>query len=94
MKNQSYLKPEKDVRYSIDSWKGYFYIHTNEEARDYKILKCKTDDIGSLEKFIEPKELTVIGGLEFLDDFIIRSEKCNAIQKYLSEILNLMKRKR
>ena len=74
---------KKDVRYSIDSWKGYFYIHTNEEARDYKILKCKTDDIGSLEKFIEPKELTVIGGLEFLDDFIIRSEKCNAIPKIL-----------
>ena len=26
-------KREKDVRYTIDSWKGYFYVHTNKDAR-------------------------------------------------------------
>ena len=40
-----FKKRERDVRYSIDSWKGYFYIHTNENARDYKILRCKVDNI-------------------------------------------------
>mgnify|MGYP003324072916 CR=1 FL=1 len=44
-----------DVRYSLDSWKGYFYIHTNEDARDYKILKCKIDNINNLEEFISSK---------------------------------------
>ena len=34
-----FKKRKKDVRYSLDSWKGYFYVHTNEDARDYKILK-------------------------------------------------------
>ena len=38
------------------SWKGYFYIHTNEDARDYKILRCKTDKIDNLEVFIQPKK--------------------------------------
>ena len=33
---------KKDVRYSLDAWKSYFYVHTNEDARDYKILRCKT----------------------------------------------------
>ena len=49
--------------------KGYFYIHTNEEARDYKVLKCKTDQIDKLEVFIPAKKETVIGGLDFLDDY-------------------------
>ena len=28
-----FKKREKDVRYSLDSWKGHFYVHTNEDAR-------------------------------------------------------------
>ena len=76
-----FQKREVDVRYSIDSWKGYFYIHTNKNARDYKILKCKVDNIKKLEEFIPSKKETVIGGLEFLNDFIIRTEKSDAIPK-------------
>ncbi len=85
--NSSEIKPilfkkrKKDVRYSIDSWRGYFYIHTNENARDYKVLRCKTDQVEKLEVYIPAKKETVIGGFEFLDNFIIRSEKSDAIQK-------------
>ena len=76
-----FQKRKNDVRYSIDSWQGYFYIHTNEEARDYKVLRCKTSQIDKLEVFIPAKKETVIGGFEFLDDYIIRSEKSDAIPK-------------
>ena len=76
-----FQKRKKDVRYSIDSWKGFFYIHTNEGARDYKILKCKINDIKTLQVFIPAKKETVIGGLEFLDEYIIRGEKSDAISK-------------
>jgi len=72
---------KKDVRYSIDSWKGFFYIQTNEDARDYKILRCRTDQIEKLELFIPAKKETVIGSLDFLDDYILRAEKSDAIPK-------------
>ncbi len=76
-----FRKREHDVRYSIDSWKEYFYIHTNKDAIDYKILRCKVDNISELEEFIPSKKETVIGGLDFLDNYIIRGEKSDAIQK-------------
>ncbi len=76
-----FQKRKNDVRYSIDSWQGYFYVHTNEEARDYKVLRCKTNQIDKFEVFIPAKKETVIGGLEFLDDYILRSEKSDAIPK-------------
>ncbi len=76
-----FQKRKNDIRYSIDSWQGYFYVHTNEEARDYKVLRCKTSQIDKLEVFIPAKKETVIGGFEFLDDYIIRSEKSDAIPK-------------
>ena len=72
---------KKDVRYSIDAWKGYFYVHTNEDARDYKVLRCKTDQIQNLEVYIPAKKETVIGGLDFLDEYILRGEKSDAIPK-------------
>ena len=76
-----FMKRERDVKYSIDSWKGYFYIHTNKKARDYKILRCKHDDVENQIEFVPPKKGTIVGDLEFLDDFIIRGEKSNAIMK-------------
>ena len=85
--NESKIKPklfhkrEKDVRYSIDSWKEYFYVHTNKNARDFKVLRCRKDNIDDLEVFIPAKKETVIGGFDFLDDFIIRGEKSDAISK-------------
>ena len=51
-----FQKRKKDVRYSIDSWKNYFYVHTNEDARDYKVLRCKTNQIEKLETFIPAKK--------------------------------------
>ena len=76
-----FQKREKDVRYSMDSWKSYFYIQTNKDAEDNKILRCKIDDINKLEEFIPSKKEVVIGGLEFLDDFIIRSENSDFVYK-------------
>ena len=81
IKPKLFQKREKDIRYSIDSWKEYFYIQTNKDAKDNKILRCKINDITKLEEFIPAKKETVIGGLEFLNDFIIRSEKSDAIPK-------------
>ncbi len=75
------IKRKKDVRYSMDSWKNYFYIHTNENARDYKVLRCPNDNTKQLEEFIPAKKETVIGDLDFLDNYIIRGEKSDAIPR-------------
>ena len=75
---------KKDVKYGIDSWKdGYFYIHSNDGAPDYQILRCKHENINKQEIFIPKKDKTIIGGLDFLDEYIIRAEMSNAIPKIL-----------
>ena len=72
---------EKSIRYSIDSFKNYWYVHTNKNALDYQILRCHHSNIEELETFVPPKEETIIGGLDFLDDYILRAEKSDAIPK-------------
>jgi len=81
IKLQLFKKREKGTKYSIDSWKNFWYIHTNKNAIDYQILRCDHNDINKISIFIPPKEETIIGGFDFLDDYILRSEKSDAIPK-------------
>ncbi len=74
-------KRKKGVIYSVNSWGGYFYCHTNDDAEDFKIERC--DDLSNQkwEIYIAAKEEVLIGGLIFLNDWIIRGEKSNALGK-------------
>ena len=74
-------KRKKGILYSVSSWNGYFYKHTNEDAEDFKIEKCK--DLSNQEwgTYIAAKDEVLIGGLVFLNEWIIRSETSNALGK-------------
>ena len=72
---------KKDIIYSVSSWNGCFYNHTNEDAEDFKIEKCKNLSNQSWETYIAAKDEVLIGGLVFLNDWIIRSETSNALGK-------------
>ncbi|MDA7832268.1 S9 family peptidase [Candidatus Pelagibacter sp.] len=82
-------KRQRGILYSVNSWDGKFYNHTNENAEDFKI------DIGdSLENpdwktFIAAKDEVLIGGLTFLKNWIIRSETSDALDKlFVKNITN------
>ena len=72
---------KKGIIYSVDSWDGYFYNHTNENAEDFKIDRCKDLSNQKWEKYISAKDEVLIGGLVFLNDWILRSEVSNALGK-------------
>ena len=74
-------KREKGIIYSINSWGNYFYIHTNKDAEDFKIERSKNIESTEWEIFIPAKNETMVGGLTFLNNWIIRSELTNALDK-------------
>ncbi len=76
-------KRKRGIIYSVNSWNDNFYKHTNEDAEDFKIEK--TNDLEKKEwgTFIPAREEVLIGGLIFLNDWIIRSETSNALSKLI-----------
>ncbi len=74
-------KRKKGVIYSVTSWKDYFYCHTNENAEDFKIERCNDLLKQNWEVYIAPKNEVLIGGLIFLDNWVIRAEKSDALGK-------------
>ncbi len=74
-------KRKKGVIYSINSWGGYFYCHTNDNAEDFKIERCDNLSNQKWEIFVAAKDEVLIGGLIFLNNWIIRGEKSDALAK-------------
>ncbi len=74
---------KRGVIYSINSWDGMFYLHTNEQAEDFKIDYCDDLNNQNWKSFIPAKEEVLIGGLVFLNDWIIRSETSDALGKLI-----------
>ena len=75
------LEREEGVEYSLDSWGGYFWMHTNRDAKDFKILRCKNNDINNWEDFIPAKNAVLIGGFVLLNNWMVRSERVDALPK-------------
>ena len=71
----------KGILYSVNSWKNKFYNHTNENAEDFKIDISDSLIKQNWQPFIIPKEEVLIGGCTFLENWIIRSETSNALDK-------------
>jgi len=74
-------KRQRGVLYSVNSWDGKFYNHTNENAEDFKIEITDNLEEPNWKPFIAAKEEVLIGGLTFLNNWIIRLETSDALDK-------------
>ena len=80
-KPKLFKKRQKEIKYSIDSWKKNFYILTNLNAEDYKICICKHNNIEKWTDYIPAKEGVLIGGFNLLNEWMVRGEVRNALSK-------------
>ncbi len=75
------IKRERGVLYSVNSWDGKFYNHTNKNAEDFKIDICDDLENQNWKTYIPAKDEVLIGGLTFLQNWIIRGETSDALDK-------------
>ena len=81
-------KRQRGVLYSVNSWDGKFYNHTNENAEDFKIDISDSLENPNWKTFISAKDEVLIGGLTFLKNWIIRSETSDALDKLFVKNIN------
>ena len=74
-------KRKKGIIYSVNSWGDKFYMHTNENAEDFKIDYCNDLTNPKWVSYIPAQNEVLIGGLTFLNNWVLRSEVSNALAK-------------
>ena len=72
---------KENITYSINSWDGFFYNHTNDKAADFKIQRYKHNNLNKPEDYIRSKKNTIIGGYIILKNWFLWSETKDANQK-------------
>ncbi len=75
------IKRQRGILYSINSWAGNFYNHTNKDAEDFKIDISTSLEKQNWKSFVPPKNEVLIGSCVFLNNWIIRSETSDALDK-------------
>jgi len=90
-KPKLFKKRQKEIIYSIDSWKNNFFIHTNMEAEDFKICICKNENIEKWKDYIPSIDGVLIGGFTLLNEWMIRTEVRDALSKLYVRNLNTNK---
>ena len=75
-----FLKRKQGILYTVDSFNGHWYMHTNKDADDFKIMKCEHKK-NEWKDFISAKDGVLVGGLTFLKNWILRTEISDALQK-------------
>jgi oligopeptidase B len=81
---QVFWSRQKGHRYYLDHRLGLFYVRTNRDAKDFRIITLppeKRSDPGASEPFVEHRPGTLIEGIDLFNDFAVVVEKSDAINR-------------
>jgi oligopeptidase B len=86
---KSFLPREKAHEYSIEHSGEHFYIRTNLQAKNFKIMRCKADksqDKSTWEEVVGHSEETYIEGMESFKNYLVIEQRTGGLTE-----INLMK---
>ena len=71
----------KEVLYSIDHANDRFYIRTNQQAKNFKIVTCTEDKTGEScwQELIAHRQEVLVSGFELFKNFIAINERKNGL---------------
>ena len=78
------LPRERGHEHAVDHWDGRFYIRTNWDARDFRLMSASLDEIGDKARWREEigtQEEVLLGGFELFQGHLVVSERREGIQR-------------
>jgi len=72
---------ERDLLYDVDHYQDKFYINTNWQAKNFRLMSCSinTTEKANWKEVIPHRENTLLEGIEIFKDFLVVSERSNAL---------------
>jgi oligopeptidase B len=82
-KFQVFLPRERDHEYRIDHYKDQFYIRTNHEAKNFRLMKTNVarTDKKHWEEVIPNRDDVLLEGFEIFNDYLVVEERENGLMQ-------------
>lgn len=83
VKAQLFAAKQPKVEYYIDHGDGVFFIQTNQNALNFKVMQCAPNatQASQWKEFIPHNDSVLIENIEVFKDYIVLSERQNGLQK-------------
>jgi len=80
---QVFLPRERDHEYGIDHYKGHFYIRTNHEAKNFRLMKTTVaqTDKKDWEEVIPNRDDVLLEGFEIFKNYLVVEERENGLMQ-------------
>ena len=78
------LQPrERNLEYSIAHYGDYFYILTNQNAKNFRLMRTPIDQGGkdTWEEVVAHREETLLEGIEIFNDYLVLEERTNGLNQ-------------
>ncbi len=78
------LPRERGHEHSLDHWNGRFYVRTNWDARDFRLMSASLDEIGDKARWREEigtEQDVLLGSFELFRGHLVVSERREGIQR-------------
>ncbi|MFO7923759.1 MAG: S9 family peptidase [Bacteroidales bacterium] len=74
---------EEDMRYSVDHHGDKFYILTNWDAMNFRLMETFTGRTGkeNWKELVAHREDVLLGGMEIFNDYLVLSERKNGLRQ-------------
>ncbi len=78
-----FLPRERDHEYSVDHLDGHFYVVTNWEARNFRLVRTPVGRTGreSWEELIPGREDVLLEGIEMFRDHLVATERSEGLRR-------------
>jgi oligopeptidase B len=82
-KFQVFLPRERDHEYRVDHYKDQFYIRTNHEAKNFRLMKTNVarTDKKHWEEVIPNRDDVLLEGFEIFNDYLVVEERENGLMQ-------------
>lgn len=74
---------ERDLEYSIDHFGDHWYVMTNMDAKNFKLMKCGLENTSkdNWEEVIAHREDVLLEGMDIFQNYLVLSERKNGINQ-------------
>ena len=74
---------ERDLEYSIDHFGDHWYVMTNMDAKNFKLMKCSLENTSkeNWEEVVAHREDVLLEGMDIFQNYLVLSERKNGINQ-------------
>ncbi|HEX6088968.1 MAG TPA: S9 family peptidase [Gemmatimonadales bacterium] len=69
------------VEYTVEHGDGFFLLHTNDAARNFKIMRAPESDLSAWSEWLPHRDSAFVEGVDAFEDYVVVNERSGGLRR-------------